>query len=416
MLQRIQLCARANLKWPLCRLYLLVSIIFVCWLTESVTRAAAEPREPIAPIPLAPDLDPQRVALGERFFYDVRLSHDHPNYDSLPRTGQNLSRALGLLRTESATVSGHAAQEIRQHVEALAAALYEKLTLVEYVTSDNALLRNSVMYITYTGQTLSARGAAEKAMATDIATVSHALLRFLQTPEHHIGIEAEAALERLAHPSPFQQDLDPLAAHGRLIVEVLPQVDALLRRIIAAPTAAHAEALQDAVLQYASRVEARAQVFRVLLYLVAVILLGYLLYQFVRLRANAWDLRRVNTDLQREMRERRQAVAALRASEERFRTITESANDAIISADSAGNVVSWNARAEAIFGYPTENILGTPLTRLMPTGYHTAHVQRFTQWSATGATRLVGTTAEFSGLRKDGSEFPLDISLRLRKR
>ena len=48
-----------------------------------------------------------------------------PNYDSLPRTGQNLSRALELLRTESAKVSGHATQEMRQHVEALAAALYE---------------------------------------------------------------------------------------------------------------------------------------------------------------------------------------------------------------------------------------------------------------------------------------------------
>ena len=334
-----------------------------------------------------------------------------PNYDSLPRTGQNLSRALGMLRTESAMVSGHATQEIRQHVEALAAALQQKLTLVEYFTSDNALLRNSVMYITYTGQTLSARGAAEQAMAADIATLSHALLRFLQTPEHHIGIEAEDALERLAHPSPLQQDLYPLVAHGRLIVEVLPQVDALLRQIIAAPTAAHAVALQDAILQYVSRVEARAQVFRVLLYLGAVILLGYLLYQFVRLRANARALRRANTDLQHEMGERQQAVAALRASEERFRAITESANDAIISADSAGNIASWNARAEAIFGYPAEDILGAPLTRLMPIRYHTAHVQRFTQWSTTGATRLVGTTAEFSGIRKDGSEFPLEISL-----
>ena len=194
-------------------------------------------------------------------------------------------------------------------------------------------------------------------------------------------------------------------------MEILPRVDTLLRQIIAAPTVAHADALQDAVLQYANRVEARAQLFRVLLYLVAVILLGYLFYQFARLRANARDLRRANTDLEREMGERQQAVAALRASEERFRAITESANDAIISADSSGNIVSWNARAEAIFGYTAEEILGTPFTRLMPARYHLAHLERFRQWSTTGSSRLVGTTVEFSGVRKDGSEFPLEISL-----
>ena len=84
-----------------------------------------------------------------------------PNYDSLPRTGQSCPGLLATLRTESATVSGHAAQEMRQHVEALTTALHQKLTLVEYFTSDNALLRNSLMYLTYTGQTLGARVEAE---------------------------------------------------------------------------------------------------------------------------------------------------------------------------------------------------------------------------------------------------------------
>jgi PAS domain S-box-containing protein len=178
---------------------------------------------------------------------------------------------------------------------------------------------------------------------------------------------------------------------------MLQQVDALLRQIITTPSTARVEALHDAVLQYAHRVEARAQGFRVLLYLVAVILLGYLLYQYARLRAHARALRRANADL--------------RASEERFRAITESANDAIISADSAGNIVSWNTRAEAIFGYKAAEILGAPLTRLIPTRYQTAHRQRLAHWATTGASHLVGTTVEFSGMRKDGSEFPLELSL-----
>jgi PAS domain S-box-containing protein len=334
-----------------------------------------------------------------------------PHYDSLPRTGQSLSGNLATLRAESATVSGQAAQDMGQHVEVLAAALHQKLTLVEYFTSDNALLRNSLMYLTYAGQTLGTRVEEEPALAADIAALSHALLRFIHTPELSVGEEVGAALYRLSHTPLFPEDFHTLVAHGRLIMEVLPQVDTLLRQIIDAPTAAHAAAVQDAVLQYANRVEARAELFRVLLYLAAVMLLGYLLYQFARLRANARDLRRANADLLWEMSERQQAVGALRASEERFRVITESANDAIISADSSGHIVSWNARAEAIFGYTAAEILGALLTRLIPARGQADHAQRFAQWSATGVAHLIGTITEFSGERKDGSEFPLEMSL-----
>jgi PAS domain S-box-containing protein len=333
-----------------------------------------------------------------------------PNYDSLPRTARNLSRTLSMLQTGCATVSGDVAEEMGEHVEALTAALQQKLNLVEYFKSDNALLQNSLTYMAYTGQTLGSRVEAEEA-AVEIAALSHALLRFMHTPERRVGQEATAVLNRLSLMPRYQQELRVLVAHGRLIVEILPQVDTLLHRIIATPTATHADALQSAVLQYASRVETRAQLFRVLLYLVAVILLGYLLYQFARLRASARALRRANADIQREMGERQQAVAALRTSEERFRAITESANDAIVSADRAGHIVSWNTRAEAIFGYTTAEVLGTPLTRLMPERYHASYMQRLTEWSTTGVSRLVGTTVEFCGRRKDGSEFPLEVSL-----
>jgi PAS domain S-box-containing protein len=95
------------------------------------------------------------------------------------------------------------------------------------------------------------------------------------------------------------------------------------------------------------------------------------------------------------------------SSEERFRVITESANDAIISADGSRSIVSWNARAEAIFGYTAAEILGAPLTRLILARGQADHAQRLTLWSATGAAHLIGTITEFSGVRKDGREFPL---------
>jgi PAS domain S-box-containing protein len=248
-------------------------------------------------------------------------------------------------------------------------------------------------------------------VATEITTLSHAILRFMQTPDPSTRQDTADALNRLARLAASRRHLQALATHGALILAVLPEVDALLRRIVAAPTGARADALEDAVLQYSAHVEARAQVFRLLLYLVAIVLLGYLVYQFARLQTGARALRRANTELEREITDRRQASAALRASEERFRAITESANDAIISADESGRIVSWNARAETIFGYHADEVLGSPLTRLMPARHHTTLRHRFAEWSASGESHLAGKTVEFAGVRKDGSEFPLEISL-----
>jgi PAS domain-containing protein len=66
-----------------------------------------------------------------------------------------------------------------------------------------------------------------------------------------------------------------------------------------------------------------------LLYLAAVALLGYLLYFFARLQANARDLKLVNEDLQQEIAERRQTEAALRESEERYMLAMQGANEGL---------------------------------------------------------------------------------------
>jgi PAS domain S-box-containing protein len=310
------------------------------------------------------------------------------NYDSLTRTGSKLREALAVLPRERAALSGDTG-EIGAHAAGLTRAVQDKLGLVEYFKSDNALLRNSSTYFTYAGGRLRARPEAGEPAPTEVAAVSQAMLRFLQSPEAAAGEEAGRALAALARRGGLPPEAEVLAAHGRLIVAVLPQVDALLRRIVATPTAAGIETVQDALLRHAGRVEARAQVFRVLLYLAAVLLLGYLLHQLGRLRRSA---------------------RALRASEERFRAITESANDAIVSADRAGRIVSWNPRAEAVFGYRRAEILGQPLGRLMPEGSDWEARLGLGEWTAAGVCRLAGETVELTGRRQDGREFPLEIS------
>jgi len=109
--------------------------------------------------------------------------------------------------------------------------------------------------------------------------------------------------------------------------------------------------------------------------------------------------------------ERALAQETLRASEERLRTVIETARDAIVSADVQGRIISWNAAAESIFGRLAREALGQSLTLLMPDRFRQAHEQGLGRFITTGEPRVIGRTIELIGLRKDGAEFPIELSL-----
>ncbi len=101
----------------------------------------------------------------------------------------------------------------------------------------------------------------------------------------------------------------------------------------------------------------------------------------------------------------------LEDSEERFRSVVETANDGIISADSSGNIISWNNGAEAIFGYSAHEIIGKPVTLIMPERLHKSHKNGMSKAVASHYPIYNDKTFEFSGLRKDGNEFSLELSI-----
>ncbi|MHB9101504.1 MAG: PAS domain S-box protein, partial [Sulfuricella sp.] len=110
-------------------------------------------------------------------------------------------------------------------------------------------------------------------------------------------------------------------------------------------------------------------------------------------------------------KDRQQATEALRESEARYRAVTQSASDAIITADSAGNIVGWNRGAEGIFGYTEAEAAGQPLTLLIPLRYRERHLAAMSRVLSGNDTHVIGKTLEFEGLRKDQSEFPLELLL-----
>ena len=101
----------------------------------------------------------------------------------------------------------------------------------------------------------------------------------------------------------------------------------------------------------------------------------------------------------------------LSESEHRFESLVESATDAIVVADGRGIVVSWNRAASRLFGYTAGEIIGQPLTILMPDRYRQAHSKGIARMEATGENHVIGRVVELHGLRKNGEEFPIELSL-----
>ena len=106
-----------------------------------------------------------------------------------------------------------------------------------------------------------------------------------------------------------------------------------------------------------------------------------------------------------------EVTAKLRRSEERLRAVTETAKDAIIAADSQGRIIYFNPAAELAFGYSSAESTGQPITFLMPERFHSAHQKGLARFLATGEPHVIGKTVELEGKRKNGSEFPLTLSL-----
>jgi PAS domain S-box-containing protein len=105
------------------------------------------------------------------------------------------------------------------------------------------------------------------------------------------------------------------------------------------------------------------------------------------------------------------AQESLTDLEARLTSVVQSTPDALILANAEGHIVFWNAGAMKTFGYSEEEALGQPLTLLMPTRYREAHEQGLRRICETGESRLIGTTVELQGLRKNNKEFPLELSL-----
>ncbi len=107
----------------------------------------------------------------------------------------------------------------------------------------------------------------------------------------------------------------------------------------------------------------------------------------------------------------RNALESLEHSEEQFRSVVETAIDAIITIDRRGTIIFWNPQAELMFGYTSNEIIGKPVTLIMPERFREKHKKGLNKAASRKQHKIAGNILELVGLRKDGSEFPLELSL-----
>ncbi|WP_226582010.1 bifunctional diguanylate cyclase/phosphodiesterase [Halobacillus litoralis] len=94
-----------------------------------------------------------------------------------------------------------------------------------------------------------------------------------------------------------------------------------------------------------------------------------------------------------------------------YRSIVESANDAIITANKEGRILSWNKAAEEIFGFNANEMLNQPLTAIMPASYRSAHEIGIQSYIEARKAQVIDQTVQLEGLHKNNGVFPIELSL-----
>jgi PAS domain S-box-containing protein len=115
--------------------------------------------------------------------------------------------------------------------------------------------------------------------------------------------------------------------------------------------------------------------------------------------------------ISKDITEQKKSEVALKQSEERFRSVTQTATDAIITVDSKGIILGWNKGAEKAFGYSESEISGQSLDLIIPSEYSNKHIKGMIRIAMIGEKQVTGKTIELNGLTKAGITFPLELSL-----
>lgn len=112
-----------------------------------------------------------------------------------------------------------------------------------------------------------------------------------------------------------------------------------------------------------------------------------------------------------DLTERKRTGRVMKESAARLSAVVETAVDGVILIDSRGMVLMFNPACERLFGYDSAEVVGQNVKALMPAPFHDEHDQYLENYHTTGVKKIIGIGREVVGRRKDGSTFPMDLSV-----
>jgi PAS domain S-box-containing protein len=127
--------------------------------------------------------------------------------------------------------------------------------------------------------------------------------------------------------------------------------------------------------------------------------------------SSRWALRMDAAGKPLSILESNRDISHRKQEEQKFRDLLESAPDAIVIVNELGRIVLTNAQTEKLFGYPRHELLNEPIEILIPSRFHGQHAGHRTGYTRSPRPRAMGAGFELYGCRKDGTEFPVEVSL-----
>jgi len=157
---------------------------------------------------------------------------------------------------------------------------------------------------------------------------------------------------------------------------------------------------------YDFRVITATEQVRLAVFVVVGLVISMLAGSIHRYRRAAEHARQIAYEKERAQTE------TIRTAAERFRLILDNAYDAFIAIDMANNVLEWNPQAERMFGWTRAEVMGKPLVELIvPLRYRDAHLKGIAHYLATGEGPVLNKRIQLEGLRKDGREIPVELTI-----
>jgi diguanylate cyclase (GGDEF)-like protein/PAS domain S-box-containing protein len=227
------------------------------------------------------------------------------HYDPLVASVRHLNTMLQGVKDADVAIYRQGYGEIDTHLDDLTRLIAAKTAMVERFKSHNAILKNSTRFLPLGVKQLLAALASEGLPITLTNPISNLLAQTLSysvTADETFKAEVARAIEELnlqlgRYPADTLPHIEDMVAHTRVVLREKPAVDDMVRNLITTPIAMHLDQLTTAYSQhYADKVH-RAELYRLFLYLFAVVLLGYLGFILLRLHRSTVELRNTVTDL-----------------------------------------------------------------------------------------------------------------------